>query len=114
VYIDGRLAGTDTTSGQLDIEYPKQDFIIGGRLLSIDDRGWDGRIDEVRLYDDVLTHEEVLYLITGSANPEYFPVWSLGNLTNTGDAVNSRTVNFKDYNVLANTWLNEAIWPSGW
>jgi hypothetical protein len=114
VYIDGRLAGSDTTSGTLDVVYSDQNFIIGGRLLSIDDRGWDGRIDEVRLYDDVLTQTEVLYIMTGSANPHYFPVWSLGNLTDVGDPCDSRFVNFKDYNKVASTWLDELLWPSGW
>jgi len=113
VYIDGRLAGTDTPSGQL--EYHVDGFVIGGRLnAEFNTRGWDGRIDEVRLYDDVLTHEEVVYIMTGSTSPQYFPVWSLGNLTDTGDPCDSRFVNYKDYNVLANTWLDELLWPSGW
>jgi len=115
VYIDGRLAGTDTPSGRLETIYHNVGFVIGGRLDgTFNTRAWDGRIDEVRLYDDVLTHEEVVYLITGSTSPEYFPVWSLGNVTDTGDPVNSRFANFKDYNVLANTWLDELLWPSGW
>jgi len=113
VYIDGRIAGTDKPTGQLALEY-YQGFVIGGRLGSLDTRGWDGRIDEVRLYNDVLTQAEVVYLITNSTSPEYFEVWSLGNLTDTGDSVNSRFVNLKDYNKVADTWLDELLWPSGW
>jgi hypothetical protein len=113
VYIDGRVAGTDEPNGLL--LYHEDGFVIGGRLnATFNTRGWDGRIDEVRLYDDVLTHEEVVYIMTGSTSPQYFPVWSLGNLTDSGDPVDSRFVNFKDYNVLANTWLDELLWPSGW
>jgi len=115
VYIDGRLAGTDTPSGELETIYHDVGFVIGGRLDgTFNTRGWDGRIDEVRLYDDVLTHEEVVYIMTGSTSPQYFPVWSLGNLTDAGDPVNSRFVNLKDYNLIANTWLTEQLWPSGW
>ncbi len=86
-------------------------FVIGGRLHSFDERGWYGRIDEVRLYDDVLTQAEVVYIMTGSTSPQYFPVWSLGNLTDVGDPCDSRFVNFEDYNILANTWLDKLLWP---
>jgi len=113
VYIDGRVAGTDEPNGPL--LYHENGFVIGGRIdPNFNDRGWDGWIDEVRLYDDVLTHEEVVYIMTGSTSPHYFPVWSLGNLTDTGDPVNSRFVNFKDYNILADMWFDELLWPSGW
>jgi len=114
LYLDGREVGRDEpTDGPLNVHIDT--FVIGGRLnASFNERGWDGRIDDVRLYDDVLTHEEVVYLMTGSTNPAYFDVYSPANLTDAGDPCNSRFVNFKDYNVIVNTWLDELLWPSGW
>ena len=109
VYVDGRLAGVDDPSGEA--MWYNAGFVIGGRLHSFDERGWYGRIDEVRLYDDVLTQAEVVYIMTGSSSPQYFPAWSLGNLTDVGDPCDSRFVNFKDYNILANTWLDQLLWP---
>jgi len=114
VYIDGRICNTDTPSGLLVSS--SENFIIGGRLYTgYDTRGWDGKIDEVRLYDDVLTQAEVVYLITGSTSPQYFDVWSAANLTDVNDPVGLRFVNFKDYNILADTWLDgPLLYPSGW
>jgi len=114
VYVDGRLVGRDTPSGTLDIEYWGEGFTIGGRLHpSYNTRGWDGRIDDVRLYDDVLTHQEVVYL-AGYAGPVYFDILSPANLTDVGDPCDSRFVNYKDFDILADNWLTELLWPSGW
>ena len=113
LYLDGREAGSDEPTGTLNVHWDS--FVIGGRLnATYIKRGWQGRIDDVRYYDDVLTHEEVVYLVTGSTNPAYFDVYSPANITDAGDPCDSRFVNFKDYDVLADNWLTELLWPSGW
>ena len=115
LYLDGREVGSDEpTGGTLNVHWDS--FVIGGRLnATYIQRGWQGRIDDVRYYDDVLTQAEVVYLMTGTTDPVYFDVYSPANITDAGDPVNSRFVNFKDYDVLADGWLKEVLlWPSGW
>ena len=113
LYLDGREVGSDEPTGTLNVHIDT--FAIGGRLnVSYPARGWQGRIDDVRYYDDVLTHAEVVYLMTGTTDPVYFDVYSPANITDAGDPCNLRFVNFKDYDVLADNWLTELLWPSGW
>ncbi len=115
MYLDGRLVKSSApTGGPLNV-HPAT-FVIGGRLISATfiQEGWNGQIDDVRIYDDVLTLEEVVYIMTGSTGSAYFDVYSPANLTDAGDPCDSRFVNFKDYDVLAGGWLTELLWPSGW
>ena len=116
MYLDGRVAGVDNPRIPLaeSAEATDQGFVIGGRLLTYDRQGFNGRLDEVRLYDDVLTQAEVVYLMTGNTTPVYFEPWALANLTDVGDPCESRFVNFKDYNIIADMWLEQIFWPSGW
>jgi len=110
LYIDGREVGDDEpTGGPLNVH--TDTLVIGGRLnTSYNKRGWDGRIDDVRLYDDVLTYEEVVYL-AGYTSPVYFDILSPANLTDAGDPCNSRFVNYKDFDILADGWLTDTYWP---
>jgi len=109
LYLDGGLVERAAqTGGPLNVHIAT--FVIGGRLsATFTERGWDGKIDDVRLYDDVLTPEEVAYL-AGYAGPVYFEVPSPANLTDAGDPCNSRFVNFKDFNFLVDIWDPDKIW----
>ncbi len=114
LYIDGTEVGSDEPTGTFNVHW--NSFVIGGRLEPVSNynvRGWQGRIDDVRLYDDVLTQEEVFYL-AGYTGPVYFPITSPANLTDAGDPCEARFVDFKDYDILADHWLEELLWPSGW
>jgi len=109
LYIDGGLVDRDAPTGGL-LNVHIDTFVIGGRLnASFNERGWDGQIDDVRLYDDVLTPEEVAYL-AGYAGPVYFAIPSPANLTDAGDPCNSRFVNYKDFNFLVDIWDPNKIW----
>ena len=109
LYIDGQEVNSDTPSDLLDIH--TEALVIGGRLdPEFIQRGWQGRIDDVRLYDDVLTHEEVVHL-AGYTSPTYFNVYSPANLTDAGDPCNYRFVDYKDFDILADGWLTDTYWP---
>jgi len=109
LYIDGQEVNSDTPSDLLDIH--TEALVIGGRLdPEFIQRGWQGRIDDVRLYDDVLTHEEVVHL-AGYTSPAYFNVYSPANLTDAGDPCNYRFVDYKDFDILADGWLTDTYWP---
>ena len=57
IYVDGELEGTESVSGTIS---DASDFDVGiGENLDQTDRHFDGRIDEVRLYDRALDTDEV-------------------------------------------------------
>jgi hypothetical protein len=85
-----------------------------------------GDINDVRIYDFALTHSHVLAL-AGVVDMQYFPLTTLANLEpkdpcdsadpNLGSGVfdpnNVDIINFKDYAVMANNWLEGPIlWPA--
>ena len=112
IYIDGLLENSVTWEEGIDNSDPN--IIIGGteRTDSLH-RMWKGFIDDVRLYDDALTQEEVMFL-AGHTGPAYNPIFSPANLTDEGDPCNSRFVNYKDFGIIADGWLTNTLWPSGW
>ncbi len=72
IYIDGIPVADDTPSGSISTN--NEELIIAGRIdenQTYDKRGWDGRLDDVRLYNTALTEDEVRSLVsTGTAyNP---------------------------------------------
>jgi len=76
------------------------------RTKGVDKRHFDGRIDDVRIYNYTLSQGEVLYL----ADPNgmfYQPLedWR-------ADIDDNDKVDFKDYVILANNWLDEILWPA--
>ncbi len=72
-----------------------------------------GKIDDVRIYDYALTPGEISVLaelFTAGADV-YQPVPSVANLTDP-EAQFSRKVNFHDYRILADKWLEDPeLWP---
>jgi len=68
MYFDGELEAEEFIGSE---GYTHGDaLIIGGRLsTNFDHRGWDGRIDDVRLYDRVLSHLEIREIAGACAEP---------------------------------------------
>jgi hypothetical protein len=79
-------------------------------------RAFKGRIDDVRIYDYSLSRGQISWL-AGVTTPVYFPLPSPANLSpKVGpygwDPNNLDIVDFKDYAVIANDWLEGPIlWP---
>ncbi|GAH64124.1 unnamed protein product, partial [marine sediment metagenome] len=65
-------------------------------------------IDDVRIYDYALSQGEVLS-IAGVAEA-YNELTSVANLYDE-EPMNSKIVNFKDYALLADRWLDEGLFP---
>ena len=74
------------------------------------DRPFEGIIDDVRIYDYGLSDPEIKYLATKGASDWYEPVPSAANLYDQ-EPRGQRKVNFKDYAVLMDRWLDEQLWP---
>jgi hypothetical protein len=119
-YVDGVLVeGPQDVGGPMrwideDSNYP-DNFTIGSYETG---PAW-GDIDEVRYYNYALPHGEVAYL-AGLEGEQYVPLESAANLVPrvpdpTVDRQyypeNPDIVNFTDFGVLADNWLNEVLFP---
>jgi hypothetical protein len=118
------INGFDDWEGQFDPNIPDIDddsVWIGDTASQAqkDDLGlvpFVGNIDEVRIYNYVLTHSNVMWL-AGKAEPIYFPLEEESNLyPKVGDygfdVNNVDIVDFRDFSVIAENWLaEEKLWP---
>jgi len=94
-YGDGRLIGSDS-SRTLDTP----DNVHMGKRDD-NDNYFAGRVDEVYIYGRVLSEAEIAWL-AGHTSPLSIPP----------DLYLDGTLDFKDLTVLANSWLEEQLWPA--
>jgi hypothetical protein len=109
LYIDGVVDTFSETGGSINIS--EYDVCIGcnfGGTL----REWNGWIDDVRIYSRALSQAEILYLATdgASSDPYYKPVTSPANVYDD-EPEYQKSVNFRDYAIMADNWLDEILWP---
>jgi hypothetical protein len=71
-----------------------------------------GYIDEVRIYDRALEPNEIAYLADSTPNDGYLqiPVPSAAEIY-VDEPVGQQMVNFKDFALVANKWLEEDMFP---
>ena len=80
----------------------------GGPTYGDPATGFKGLIDDVRIYDRSLTQIEIASVM---ANTDlYVPLDSLANLYDV-EGMNSKIINFKDYQLLATEWLEDTMFP---
>ncbi|UCE50087.1 MAG: hypothetical protein JSW47_07985, partial [Phycisphaerales bacterium] len=70
-------------------------------------------LDDVRIYSRALSQAEIRYLAdeTPGDGELHVPVPSVANLYNEEQPL-ARSVNFKDFVLLADGWLDEQLWPA--
>jgi len=93
-------------------------FRIGAETGREDDppynlRGYlTGKIDDFRIYDYALSQGEICSLADMTLGSTYTqPMQLLLKSDANTDIYEDGTINFKDHAVLANTWLEEKMWP---
>jgi hypothetical protein len=120
--------------------HPTEAFEIPSRIGDHKLRRFVGTIDDFRIYNKTLNYDEVRWLATGGAygtNPtdanlyahyKFDDATGLTALDDAGDMLNywpvpspanyvdpepqyQRYVNFRDFVVIANNWLQETLWP---
>ncbi|MFQ6034949.1 MAG: LamG domain-containing protein [Sedimentisphaerales bacterium] len=67
--------------------------------------GYDGLIDDFRIYNYVLSQREIAYIATNGTGIFDQLLLSPADLNADGQ------INFEDFAVLANSWLDEQLWP---
>jgi hypothetical protein len=93
-YGDGRLMGSDSSR----VLNTRDQVHMGKR--DDNENYFPGRVDEVRIYNRALSEAEVAWL-AGHTLPLSIPA----------DLHQDDVINFKDFAVLADSWLNQLFWP---
>ncbi|UCG57639.1 MAG: LamG domain-containing protein [Phycisphaerales bacterium] len=99
IFLNGRLhdSRTGTTSPITGIDY----FEIGSGWYG----GYDGLIDDFRIYDYALSEAEVAHVATDGTGVFSQPAMSPADLDADDD------IDFGDFAILADSWLEEQFWP---
>jgi hypothetical protein len=108
-------------NGELVDERDDANFVMQGKTLSQDtndlgignrsdanDREFEGTIDDARVYNYVLSAAEVAYIATDGDG--YVPLRSEVNIHDR-EPKGEKSVDFKDFDVLLDSWLEEKLWP---
>ncbi|MHC4646588.1 MAG: LamG domain-containing protein [Planctomycetota bacterium] len=110
IYVDGVLESVDNSSGN--------PMAVPGLLylgISADRAptntqgfhdGFTGNIDDFRIYSYALSYGEVVGL---AEKPSVYD--AVDSVANLHEANEEETVNFKDFGVIADSWLEEILWP---
>jgi hypothetical protein len=120
IYIDGNplkpyFLGTTFGSGTLrygfvgsgsEASYPPPTGRANGAYIDAD-------LDEVYIYHRALSEAEIRYLAddTPGDGELHVPVPSVANISNEEPPL-ARSVNFKDFALLADGWLEVQLWPA--
>jgi len=117
VYVDGKLTQKEDIGGPMvyldaDGKYPEY-FVIGGLPVKYSSNWYyfEGNIDDVRLYDYALSYGQIVTLAE-QGPAMYHDIVSPANLSDD-EAKFSKKIDFKDYRILADHWLEGPIlWPN--
>jgi hypothetical protein len=113
VYVDGALDGTGTVPAGYDLSGTTQHNAYIGAITDNRDgtifKYYIGLIDDVQIYDNALSDTDILSV--AGLTEMYFPLTSPANVSDDEPA-NSKRVNFKDYAIMADEWLQQLLWPS--
>jgi hypothetical protein len=106
LYRDGMAVG----SGAWSLGPDTDAAMVFGACQANGGNPYNGALDEVRMYNRALSQAEIAYVISGGATALHIPVLSVADLYD-GEPEGSKAVNFKDFAVLADQWLEKQVWP---
>lgn len=118
LYVDGLHDGTNNLPAGYDLSGTHQHNAYIGVVTdheadpngTVLEKFLRGSVDDVRIYDYALSDPEVLYLAVEGAPSLHIPLISPAELYD-GEPNGFKKVNFKDYSIMANTWLEKEVWP---
>ncbi|MGD8499722.1 MAG: LamG domain-containing protein [Phycisphaerales bacterium] len=112
VYVDGTMEGTATAPDGYDLGGASQHNAYVGVITDNRDgsliKPFVGLIDDVRIYNYALSTTDIMGVM--GLSELYVPLTSQANISDE-EPINSKKVNFKDFAVLADEWLQELVWP---
>ena len=118
LYIDGVLNAQSWLETNTN---PRIGTLVGYTRLMVGKGGkdnaanlsWDGRIDDVRIYNYALSQTDIQAVMNGQTPPPaqiYMPVLSPANIYDA-EPQNFKKVNLKDSATLSNEWQKQQVWP---
>jgi len=116
VYSEGNYIRT-YVNGVLDRELVTTEILgtsTGALLLGRQPLGanyFNGQMDDVRIYDSALSKAEIAYLATDGGAGIHIPIQSDADVYQ-GEAPGNQWINFKDYALIADKYLEQILWPS--
>jgi hypothetical protein len=127
IHLAGTVDGDTNTvkgyvNGELDASSDDANFVEQGLTLSQDPNNglaigskaeelnneFEGKVDEVSVYNYALSEAEVRWLATDGT--EYVPLTSQVNLYDK-EGPGKQAINFKDFAELLDDWMEEKLWP---
>jgi len=112
VYVDGNLEASGAVPAGYDLSGTSQHNVYVGVITDNRDgaliKYFVGQIDDVRIYDYALADSEIMGVM--GIDDKYHPLTSPANISDEEPA-NSKSVNLKDFAILADEWLNKLVWP---
>jgi hypothetical protein len=114
LYVNGLLEATTTLPAGYNLSGTSQHNAYVGTITNNSTgsvyKFYQGLIDDVRVYNYALSNAEIAYLATKGAAQIYIPLQSPANIYDA-EPPNSKSVNLRDYALLADMWLEELLWP---
>jgi len=111
-YIDGVLDGTADLPADYNLSGTSQHNayigVVTNNETASPEKFLIGSVDDLRIYDYALSMSEIINVMGQSEL--YVPLTSPANISDEEPA-NSKTVNFRDFAILTDEWLQELIWP---
>jgi hypothetical protein len=107
LYVDGEVVDTANWS----LGTGTDAHVLIGATFYQGETGQDcfnGALDDVYLFNSDLTQGQIIKLM--GLNERYFPIESPAELYDV-EPQNSRSINLRDLEVLADSWLEEQLWP---
>jgi hypothetical protein len=119
LYVDGLPDGTDTLPAGYDLSGTHQHNAYIGTVTAHGDdpngtilyKYLQGSVDDVYVYGYALSEGEVAYLSTDGGAGIHFPIISDADLYK-GEAQGQQFINFKDYCLIADQYLEKLLWPA--
>jgi len=109
LYVNGQLEDSNSFGDIGGWLHDTNDLSIGNRS-DANDRGFIGRIDDVRVYGYALNALQVAYVATAPAYDGYVALNAQTDIYD-GEDRGQKTVNFRDLAFLMDYWLDEKLWP---
>jgi len=105
-----RWYGDGIELGSADVQLNTLDNVqIGKRADNANN--FPGLVDDARIYSVALSESEIAYLATQGALTLHVPLQSIADVYQ-GEAPGNQWINFKDYALIADKYLEEVLWPT--
>ena len=105
-----RWYGDGVELGSMDWELNTIDKVQVGKRAD-NANHFPGNVDDARIYSVALSKEEIAYIATDGAGSLHIPIVSDADVYQ-GELPGEQWINFKDYALIADKYLEEILWPA--